>query len=193
MKNKFKKGLIGFLVMILIIPLTFGFGVTQPGTIFLSPGESKIIDFSVQNGGGATDDVIAILSVAEGKDVVELIEDNSYFVPASGETKAKVKIKVPYDASPEDKWNVKLTFRAAQTEPSILSGMVALSYGVDIKFDVVASEPVKELPPVPTAQATRVSYNGVYAVIVIAAIAIIIYFLTRKKKTIPKNIGKKRK
>ena len=172
-----------FVVFILSSFSVLGFGATQPGTVVVPVGESKIVDFSVQNGGGATEDVIATLSVVTGEEIVELFEDNAYSIPAGGERVAKVKINVPRSASPDDVWNVKLAFRAEPVNPSKPTGMVALGYGVDIRFNVLASEPAKELPPVPTAQATReVSYNGVY-VVVIAVIAIIIYFLTRKKKT----------
>ena len=172
-----------FVVFILSNFSVLGFGATQPGTVFVPIGESKIVDFSVQNGGGATEDVIATLSVVTGEDIVELIENNEYLIPAGGETTAKVKINVPSNANPDNTWDVKLSFRAKPVEPSSPSGMVALGYGVDVRFGVVASEPVKETPPIPTAQATReVNYNGVY-VVVIAVIAIIIYFLTRKKKT----------
>lgn len=187
------KYLIGLLIIILVSVNGYAFGATQPGTVVVPVGESKIVDFSVQNGGGATEDVIATLSVVTGEDIVELIEDNEYLIPAGGERIAKVKVNVPRSANPDDKWGVKLAFRAEPVEPSVPSGMVSLGYGVDIRFDVVASEPVKETPPIPTAEVTRVSNNGVYVILVIAAIAIIIYFLMRKKKTVPKSIGKKRK
>ena len=187
--------LIGILVLVLISSNAYSFGATQPGTVFVPVGESKVIDFSVQNGGGATEDVIATLSVVTGADIVEFIEDNAYMVPAGGETTAKIKINVPRNANPDDKWNVKLSFRAKPVESSVLSGMVALSNGVDIRFDVVASEPVVEPPSIiPTAEVVReVSSNGVIALVVIIIAAIIIYLITRKKKMANVEVKRKRK
>ncbi len=187
--------LIGILVLVLISSNAYSFGATQPGTVFVPVGESKVIDFSVQNGGGATEDVIATLNVVTGKEIVEFIEDNAYMVPAGGETPAKIKINIPRNANPDDRWSVKLSFRAKPVNPSELSGMVALSNGVDIKFDVVASEPVVETPPAPTAQVTREvsSNNTTYVIIALIVIAVIIYFLTRKKKTANVEVKRKRK
>ena len=184
--NKMKiKNLLIFVVFILFSFSVLGFGATQPGTVFVPAGESKIADFSVQNGGGDKDDVIATLTVVDGEEIVELVEDNKYFIPINGEVVAKVKVKVPRNANPDDKYNVRLSFRAEPVGPSIPSGMVSLGYGVDIKFDVVASEPVIETPSIPTGQATReVNYNGAIVLAIVIAAGVIIYFATRKKKTL---------
>lgn len=192
------KYLIGFFILILVSVNVYSFGATQPGTVFVPVGESKIVEFSVQNGGGATEDVIATLGVITGEEIVEFVEDNAYLIPAGGETTAKIKVNVPRNANLNDLWNVKLSFRAEPVKSSTLSGMVALSNGVDIKFDVVASEPVVEeiAPFVGTGEVTKeVSYNPIYVVAIIAAIAIIIYFLTRKKKIAIKadTISRKKK
>ena len=185
--NKMKiKNLLIFVVFILFSFSALGFGATQPGTIFVPAGDSKIVDFSVQNGGGAKDEVVATLTVVDGEEIVELVEDNKYFIPINGEVVARVKVKVPANANPDDKYNVRLSFRAEPVGPSIPSGMVSLGYGVDIKFDVVASEPVKEAAPLPTTtQAIReVNYNGAVVLAIVIAAGVIIYCATRKKKTL---------
>ena len=190
--NKMKiKNLLTFVVFILFSISVLGFGATQPGTVFVPVGESKIVDFSVQNGGGAKEDVVATLTVVDGEEIVELIEDNKYFIPINGEAVAKIKVKVPANANPDDKYNVKLSFRAEPVSPSIPSGMVSLGYGVDIKFDVVASEPVIETPSIPTGQVTKnVSYNSTYVIIALIVVALIIYLLTKRKMS---KKSKKRK
>ena len=72
--NKMKiKNLLIFVVFILFSFSALGFGATQPGTIFVPAGDSKIVDFSVQNGGGASGDVVATFNVFDGEEVVELI------------------------------------------------------------------------------------------------------------------------
>src|SRR3989344_6822884 len=180
------KNLIIFVVLILFSFSVLGFGATQPGTVFVPAGESKIVDFSVQNGGGAKDDVIATLTVVDGEEIVELVEDNKYFIPINGEVVARVKVKVPANANPDDKYNVKLSFRAEPVGPSIPSGMVSLGYGVDIKFDVVASEPVSEFSATaPTGEAVRgVNYKSSIVISIVVIAAIVIYFATRKKKSL---------
>lgn len=158
-----------------------GFGVTQPGTLIIPAGESQIVEFSVQTGAGDTQDVTAKLEVLNGEEVVELIESPEYFVPASGQTIAKIKINIPKSAQPDDSWRVELAFKAKPIE-SISTGMVTLGQGIKIGFDVVASEPVT--PEIPTGQVTKeVSYNPIYVIIALIVIALVIYLIARKKKS----------
>ncbi|MBI2106245.1 hypothetical protein HYT56_05435 [Candidatus Woesearchaeota archaeon] len=181
---KIKNSLI-FIVFILFSFSVLGFGATQPGTVFVPAGESKIVDFSVQNGGGAKEDVVATLAVVDGEEIVELVEDNKYSIPINGEVIAKVKVKVPANANTNDKWNVKLSFRAEPVGSSIPSGMVSLGYGVDIKFDVVASEPAEETAPfAATGEATKELEVGniLIALILLASAAIAGRYYLRKRK-----------
>ena len=186
--NTLKLSWIVFAFMLLSISVNgSGFGVTQPGTLVIPAGESKIVDFSVQTGAGDTQDVIAKLEVLNSEEIVELIENPEYFVPASGQTIAKIKINIPKSAKPNDSWRVELAFKAKPTE-AVSTGMVTLGQGIKIGFNVVASEPVVQ--ETPTGQVTReVSYNSVYVVVALIVVALIVYLIARKNK----GKGKKRK
>ena len=168
----------------------FGFGVTQPETIFVSPGENRIVDFSVQNGAGAIEDVIVKLEVLSGKDIVELIEDNEYFVPAGGENFAKIRINIQSDAQPDDTWNVKLSFKTKPIGP-LNTGMVSLGYGVNIGFDVAIARPVKE-KTLSLWFIGEVDYNIIYGIAIVIMVAIIIYLLKGKKKLWKRKKRKKK-
>ena len=186
--NTLKLSWIVFAFMLLSISVNgSGFGVTQPGTLVIPAGESKIVDFSVQTGAGDTQNVMAKLEVLNGEEIVELIENPEYFVPASGQTIAKIKINIPKSAQPDDSWRVELAFKAKPTE-AVSTGMVTLGQGIKIGFNVVASEPVVQ--ETPTGQVTReVSYNPTYVIIALIIIALIVYLVTRKKT----SKGKKKK
>ena len=118
--------LIFVLVLLAINVNAVGFGVTQPSTIFLPPGENKIVEFSVQTGAGDKEAVIATLGVIKGSEIIELIEDTKYLVPASGETKARIKLNMPENAKPEDIWKIVLEFKAAPINPEENNKMVSL-------------------------------------------------------------------
>jgi len=164
----------------------FGFGVTQPETIVIGPGENRIVDFSVQTGAGDTQDIIAILTVFEGKDIVELIENNEYFVPGGGETTAKIKINIPSNAKINDKFKVGLLFKTKPADASASQGNIALGQGLKISFDVLVSEPKKETPPLTGSATRKIGYNSSIAGVIIIAIGILIYLLINRRK------GKKR-
>jgi len=196
MKNNIKI----LLILIAFVFISFdvnaaGFGVTQPGETIIAPGESKIIKFSVQTGAGDTEDVIATFDILGGNEIVELIEDNEYLVPASGETFARIKINVPSDASLDDRWKVRLSFKSRSVEETISDGSVGLTQGVKISFDVLASESIKESPPIPTVQresppiptaqvVKEINYDSYYIVgssLTLIFVIIAIYYLERKR------------
>ena len=170
------------LILIVILINSFsvlGFGATQPNTVVIAPGESQIVEFSVQNGGGAVDDVNAVLEIQEGQDIIELIEDNKYFIEAGGETTAKIKINIPKNANEDDKWNVRISFKATPVKGTEELSMVDLGYGVLIKFDVVAKELVKT--EIPTGSAVRdVSSSSMYFFIILIIIIAVLYILNKK-------------
>ena len=188
------KKIFNIIIAIILLPIiainvnAFGFGVTQPSTIFISPGESKIVEFSVQTGSGDIEDVMAKLDIVNGNELIEIIEDTEYFVPASGETKAKIKLNMPKDANPKDQFHITLSFKANPIREE-QGKMVSLGYGVDINFDVFASEP-EFSPPIPTGQVTKeINYNSIIGPIVVIVIAAIATFLIARRK--PKNKAKK--
>lgn len=191
MKNLIKNlfGMLIFLILISISVNAVGFGVTQPGAVVIAPGESKIVDFLIQTGAGDKEDVTATLEIVRGKEIIELIENNEYLVPASGETKASIKINMPKDAKPDDKWKIELSFKAKPITQTKEEKMVGLGYGVNINFDVMVSEPEK-VSNLPTGEAVREikTYNNlIIAIVVILVIGIVAYFLWKKKKPISKK------
>lgn len=174
-----------FLLSISLNVNATGFGVTQPNSVFIQPGQSKIMEFSVQTGAGDTEDVLATLEVKEGNNLVELIEPTEYIVPASGETKARIKINMPENAKPEDSWNVVLEFKARPINKET-GKMITLGYGVEIRFKVGVEETVQPIQ-IPTGQvAKETNYNSkIIAPIIVVLVAVVVTFLIARRK--PKN------
>ncbi len=170
------------LVLIFVSYNVNAFGVVNPANpVVVSIGETKDIDLLIQNGAGATEEVITKIEILEGNNIVQL-EKEEYLVPANKEVNAKLKIIIPKDAKIGDKWNVKLSFKAT---PKGKEGMVSMGYGVIINFDVLTQQPAAETP---TGQITReVSKTNIYTAIGVIIIATIIFLLLRKKKITKKK------
>ena len=179
---KYSKIILGLIVLIYLISNANAFGVVNPANpVVVSIGQTKDIDLLIQNGAGATEDVITKIEILEGNNIVQL-EKEEYLVPANKEVNAKLRINVPRDAKIGDKWNVKLSFKAT---PEGKEGMVSMGYGVVINFDVLTQQPAAEIP---TGQITReVSKTNIYTAIAVIIIATILFFLLKRKKSIKKK------
>lgn len=175
---KIIKILLGLLILIFVINNAGAFGVATPfagNSVYIPAGETKDLAFIIQNGAGATEEVIAKIEVLEGNEIIKSIDKEEYLVPAEGEVSATIKIATPRKAIPDDKWNVKLYFKA--TSPS-KEGKVNIGQGVVISFDVIAEERTE----MPTGQITKeIPKTNIYIAIGIIIIVTIIYLLTRKK------------
>ena len=170
------------LILIFVSYNVNAFGVVNPTSpIVVSAGQTKNIDLLIQNGAGATEDVITKIEILEGSSIVQL-EKEEYLVPANKEIIAKLKIIIPRDAKPDDKWNVKLSFKATSSNKQ---GMVNMGQGVVINFDVVTAQSNTEMP---TGGAIKeINFYNAKIAIGIIIIATIIFFLLKRKKGIKKK------
>lgn len=170
------------LVLIFVSYNVNAFGVVTPtNPTVVSIGETKDLSLSIQNGAGATEDVIAKIEILEGSEIIKL-EKEEYLIPANKEITAKLKIIIPKDAKIGDKWGVKLSFKAT---PSSKNGMVNMGQGVTINFDVLTQQPIQEIP---TGGAIReINFSNAKIAITVIIIATIIFFLLRRKKSIKKK------
>ena len=177
---KLSKIILMLLVLIFVSYDVNAFGVVAPNSpIVVSIGETKDLSLSIQNGAGATEDVITKIEVLEGSEIIQL-DQEEYLVPANGEITAKLKIIIPRDANIDGKWNVKLSFKAT---PKGKEGMVSMGYGVIINFDVLAQQPTETPTGKVTKEILGYNTNVILAVLIIIATLIILYILERKKKT----------
>ncbi|MBI2667522.1 hypothetical protein HYX17_01995 [Candidatus Woesearchaeota archaeon] len=194
-----KKLNIFVLIAVLLSINVIAFGVSTsywPGKpLVLEPGESMDVYFTLQNGAGATEDVIANVDLTNGKDITQIIDgSNSYLVKAGGESRVNLRVQIPDNANVGDTYTVGISVTAL---PSGRGGPVTIGSSVDATFPVLI-QPHEPVPTAPTGEAVKGikgSYN-IYSVVglllIIAIVIFIFYELHNKKSGTEKGKGKKR-
>lgn len=192
-------------IFILIIALlsinVIAFGVSTsywPGKpLILEPGEEIDVYFTLQNGAGATEDVMANVDLTNGKDITQILEEsNSYLVKAGGETRVNLRVKIPENAKVGDTYTIGIS---TTSSPTGARGPVLIGSGAEATFPVLVEkhEPIKTSSET-TGQSIK-SFQGEYNVysvvgllLIIAIVIFIFYELHNKKSGTEKNKGKKR-
>lgn len=182
LKMKILKILMGLIILIFISFNANAFGVAAPfagdNPVVVLPGETKELDFLIQNGAGATEAVNTKVDVISGSEIVE-IDKREYNVPINGEVVAKIRVKVPEYASESDKWSVILQFKT--TNPG-KSGVVGVGYGVTTQFNVVTKEPITvETESGKIVEGANYT-NFLFSIIFVVIVVIIIYLIEKRGK-----------
>ncbi len=183
------------LLVILMSSFALAFAVSIPSLpqdeegnriLYMMPGQETAMTFVVQNGGGATEEIIVRADLIEGSEVIRITDaKNTYNIPAGGRVDVNTIVTLPSTAQIGDTYNVILAFGTAPE-----GGGIALGSSIQQKFKVVVKEKVeKEKIPFPTSvgsaepEETKGS-NKTLIISLIAAIIliIIIIILIRKKK-----------
>lgn len=163
-------------IVIAMFSLTIvsAFGVSAPywgdNPMQAYPGMVSDVQLNVQNVAGVSEDVVAVLEVSEGNSIASL--KKSEYIVSYGETlDVPLRISIPSDAAIGAKYPVKIDVK---TKSASDEGMVSLSAGMLLAFDVIIAEK--------PAEAEESSLNVyIIAAIIIVVLIILIILLSRKK------------
>jgi hypothetical protein len=185
MKNK----IILSLILLIFVALAFKANATVGVTSFyyeghpltVEPGETKEIEFTLQNHGGDADATVKV-EVASGNEIAEFNDDGvEYIVPLdSNGIPVPMKITIPKYAQPGDEWNVGASFVITYTPKD--TGAVQFSSTYFKDFKVIVEQPT------PTAQATKgvlpssPLLSFIYLVIVLIVLIVLIKLISKRKK-----------
>ena len=182
MKNKIILTISMILAGLILISAVNAFGVAEPMSQHMYPGETRIVKMNMQNRAGATEDVTARMEITEGSEIASL-EKTDYVVPAGGAIDALVTVSIPED-TPIGTGYVVVT-KTRTINPGTAGG-VAMGIGITAGFGVgVGEKPVTPPPEVvpPELPAEKpVLIPIIVAVIIIVIIFVIAIILKKRKK-----------
>ncbi len=190
--------LLGIIILLSINVYAFGVSTSYwpENPLVLEPGESRDVYFTLQNGAGATEDVIAKVELINGKDITQLLDkDDSYLVPAGGSVRVNLRVTIPDNAKVGDTYTVGIS---ATSTPSKVRGPVLFGSGVDATFPILIQkhEPVPITPTAEAVKEVKKEYNllSLVGMLLVIAIVIFIFYKLHYKKsgTDTKKRGKKR-
>ena len=173
------------MVSIIYIENSLAFGIVSPyfdGRNFLiAPGQVKSAELILQNMVGDEDVRIRTISVKDGDGIAD-IPEQAYLVPAkTSDTIVPITIRIPENAPIGAKYEVVVGFETTNNEGG---GAVSLGTGIETKFIVE----VVSLAMAPEIEPQKPAYrNTIIAVIVLVVLALIVWFIIRRKKRINKN------
>lgn len=176
-----RKKAAGFMIALFAILLlsgsAFAFGVGsqywKENPLAMHPGETKDVYLELQNMVG-NEDLTMKARVINGSEIAQLSDSSdSYVVPAgTRDVKVNIKVSIPENAQPGDRYNVGLSF---YTIKSSTAGQFNLGTGIDKYFDVVVEE-----APEPSAGSNNSSSPILWIVVALVGVALIYYIVRRK-------------
>lgn len=173
--------------MLLILGISFvsAFSVSSPymanKELNVFP-DSKITDleFVLQNGGGATEDVNVRVLVLEGSEIINITnEDNIYTVTPGAKVPVNLRITLPEDVKIGKIYNIRLEFSTVSLGPS---GEFGFGTGQEQNFKVVI---IKEVVP-----GEEVSGILLYVILGILVVLVVVVLILIKRKN---KISEKKK
>jgi hypothetical protein len=168
------------LLMILSVSCVSAFSVSSPymenKTLNLFP-DSGITDleFVLQNGGGATENVSIKVSILEGSEIISITnEDDVYAVVPGDKVPVNFRITLPENVTIGDIYNIRLEFKTVSIGQN---GEFGFGTGQEQDFQIVVIEevvPKKEIEP------TGILLYLIVGILLV--LLIIVMFLSKKKK-----------
>ena len=158
----------------------FASGVASPywngNPLKLSPGQSSIVDLSLQNMVGS-DNITLNASISSGTEIASILGDSQYNVPlGSNNVPVQIKIQVPNSAKIGASYDVEILFsQVSSGQGGMLN--VASAFTTSIPVEVVGSN--ESSLSNSSQQGSPLLYIMILLVVLIAAVLI---FLKAKRK-----------
>lgn len=150
----------------------------------LSPGESTIISFSLQNMAG-DEDITAKANILQGNEFMKIINSsNIYEIPLGGEKIVSVRVTIPPGTRIGETYKAELEF---STITENKKGTFGFGSAVGRKFDIIVASPGDGNLP---EEKSRTGILIVLVVLILLATAIIVILKKRKNKRFKNRIRK---
>ncbi len=175
MENKIKTTICICLLAILLSVNVLAFGVASSywkgNPVTIAPGETKTIDFRLQNTGINDETVKA--EITKGTEIAKLKQEEYLVKAGTTATKVFVEIKVPSDVTLDTNYLVTISFKTVTPGNSAVS----TATGTDTSFDVLVN-----LPENPKKEQFNFTWIIVLAIVILIIIIIITILKRRKQK-----------
>lgn len=148
---------------------------TPPNPLVLNPGESKDIQFVIQNFAGSGGDVTMRASIETGADLATISDrSNDYFVPFKESKAVNMRVTAPANASIGDRFKIALLFTTVAKD--VKSGQFSFGSAIGQHFDLVITREV--------IAEEKADYTWLLTLLIAAIIIVVlaILYLQRKKK-----------
>ena len=152
-------------------------------TLYMMPGESMFLGFTLQNGGGSTTDVSARADIKEGSEIITITDsNNNYPIPAGSRVEVNTEINIPSNAALGVKYPIIVAFAVGDIGGSFFGVAIEKKFNV-----VVGEEPEKVLPELAPEEAEvgGVEISGlaiILAIIAVIVLVIIIIIIIKRRK-----------
>ncbi len=161
------------LLALLIVGSVSAAGIVLPYNenhpLMMSYGETKVVNFNFQNMVG-DEDIVVKIDLKQGGDIASF-EKDTYAVPLGSEVNIPLTIKIPDDYG---KAVQNIEFNVNTVEQGVEEGMVGLSTGWRVSFDVIFSE--KEV------EKSTLVWIILGLVIALIVLLLLIFFVIKKRK-----------
>ena len=149
--------------------------------LMLQPGEVRELQFTLQNGGGATESIAVKVSIREGSEIAQIIDEKDIYIVNPGEkVKVNIRVSMPQDAK---KYTVRLGFNTATASEK---GNFNFGSEIEKSFEVVPA-PLQESITEKEKPGKTAGISGYEALVgitlaIILLIIILIILIKRRKK-----------
>jgi len=177
------------LAMLIILGISFvsAFSVSSPymanKTLNLFP-DSKItnLEFVLQNGGGATENVTIRVNILEGSEITNITDDdNIYTVSPGAQVPVNLRITLPENVMIGNTYNVRLEFSTVTLGQS---GEFGFGTGQEQSFKVVVVKEIVQKTPA-NFLSSKLFLPLIIGILLI--LLIMIMFLIRRKQKLSKK------
>jgi hypothetical protein len=171
-----------FLLIVSLISFSSAISVSRPymenNQLNLTLGETKDLEFVLQNGGGATEPINVKVRVVEGIELIKITDASDIYLVAPGAlVPVHFQISVPEGVKFGETYPILIEFLEANLNENTLS----IGTGIDQSFNVFLTKTYEEL------EQERKSKNmvllGIILLALIILISIIITLVKKRKKT----------
>ena len=180
--NNLNKIYLSIAVLIFLgISFVSAFSVSSPymenKTLNIFP-DSKVtnLQFVLQNGGGATDNVSIQVDVLEGSQIINVTDENNVYTVVPGDkVPVNLRITLPDDVGVGDNYNIRLEFRTVSVGKG---GQFGFGTAQEQDFQVAV---VPRLVA-PTENGTKTNNTLLYVILGILVVLVIIVLVLIKRK-----------
>lgn len=181
MKNKISLALI--LTLLLTLSFASAFSVSAPymenKELLLYPGSgSTDLQFVLQNGGGATEDLMVKATILSGADIIKIVDEKeTYLVSPGDKIPVNLRVTVPEEAVINNTFPVVISFASVTVTES---GEFGFGTGQEQRFTVK----LIENPTVEKEQSSlqKIALYLVLAILLLIVIVLVISTRRRMKK-----------
>lgn len=175
--------IIGILLVLSLASFASAISVSKPymenNQLNLTLGQTKDLEFVLQNGGGATEPINVKVRIVEGSELIRITDESDIYLVAPGAlVPVHFQIIVPEGTEFGESYPILIEFLEANLNENTLS----IGMGIDQSFNVFLAKTPAEI------EKERKSKNnmillGVILLVLIVLILIIITLVKKKKRT----------